>query len=175
MNLLYSTVKIDIADLQTFCKIAWDVLRSTQYGQEFSNFVMLIALCQGGANHYVVTQGIASRYFEPKKAGLKDIDIWFFFNNAGFHPLWRQTCDLGPGKFGKSPEDLGYCGRRMEFFGRSIPFQPEDDIKSALLRWLQKGKQKPKSSPWYLAQKAIVALYPENIIGDVLWVNPAIM
>jgi hypothetical protein len=172
MNVEYSPETIEKEDLQKFSQIAWEVLRYTQYGRGFSKHVICIALCQGGANHYAVTHGDASRYLDPEKAGLKDIDIWFFFNKPGFHPLWRRTCDLGSSKFGKNPEDSGYIGRRMDFFGRSIAFQLGDDLRSALLRWLQNGK--PKSSPWYIAQKAVVALYPEKIMGDVLWVSPKI-
>ncbi len=172
INVKYSRETIGKQDLQKFRQIAWEVLRDTQYGREFSMHVICIALCQGSANHYAVTHGYASRYLDPKKAGLKDIDIWFFFNRLGFHPLWKRTQDLSSSKFGKNPEDSGYIGRRMDFFGRSIPFQPGDDLKSALLRWFQNGK--PKSSPWYLVQKAVVALYPENIMGDVLWVGSKI-
>ena len=165
----YSKEPIEKQDLQIFTQRAWKVLRGTPYGEKFSKHVILIALCQGGANHYAVTHGFAKKYLDPKKAGLKDIDIWFFFNEPGFHPLWKKKGDLGPSKFGKNPNDFTYIGRRMDFFGRSIEYRSEDNPQSALVRWLKKGKYK---SPRELAKKAVVALYPENIIGEVLWVNP---
>jgi hypothetical protein len=61
-------------------------------------------------------------------------------------------------------------GRRIDFFGRSVPFQPTDDVESAIRRWLKSGRK--GSSPWYLAQKAVVGAYPEAFLGEVLWVNP---
>lgn len=130
----------------------------------------MIALCQGGANHYVVTIGYARRYFDPKKNGLKDIDIWFFFRKQGFHPIRHQTRDFGPSKFGRNPQEPNYIGRKMDFYGRSIPFHTGDSVQSALVHWLNSGA--PKSSPWYLSQKAVVALFPEDILGNVVWVNP---
>jgi len=175
MDVKYSPEPIEKEDLQKFSRIAKEVLCSTEYVRGFSKHVRCIVLCQGGANHYSVTHGYASRYLDPEKAGLKDIDIWFFFSKSDlpdFHPLWREKRDLGPSKFGKNPEDPSYTGRRMDFFGCSIEFQPGDDIRSAMVKWLKNGKQ--KSSPWYLAQKAVVALCPEDRMGDVLWVNPKI-
>jgi len=130
----------------------------------------MIALCQGGADHYVVTNGYARRYCDPKSNGLKDIDVWFFFRKQEFHPMWHQTRDFGPGKFGHNPQEPNYIGRRMDFYGRSIPFLTGDTVQSALVRWLNSGA--PKSSPYYLSQKAVVVLFSEDILGNAVWVNP---
>lgn len=169
----YSKKKINLDDLRKFAYIANNVLISTSYGRDFADSLITIALCQGGANHYMVTNGYIRYYYDPQKKGLKDIDIWFFFTKKGFHPMWRRTIDLGPSKFGQNPDEPGYTGRRMDFFGRSIPFIAGDTIESALKRWLKNGN--PKSSPWYLSRKAVVALFPEDIIGKVLWVNPSLV
>jgi hypothetical protein len=167
---VYSKELIDNNDLHQFAEIALNTLTSTPYGRKYEAGLIAIALCQGGANHYVVTKNYARRYFDYHKKGLKDIDIWFFFSKKGFHPMWHRTGDFGPSKFGQNPEELGYSGRRMDFFGRSIPFQTGDTAKSAVQRWLKNGI--PKSSPWYLSQKAVVAIFPESITGEVFWVNP---
>ncbi len=170
MSVLYSKEKIEDDDLHQFAEIALNVLSSTPYGRNYEASLITIALCQGGANHYMVTNGYARRYFDPRKNGLKDIDIWFFFRKQGFHPMWHRTRDFGPSKFGHNPEEINYIGRRMDFYGRSIPSLTGDTIKSALERWIRSGV--PNSSPWYLFQKAVVAIFPEDIIGNVLWVNP---
>lgn len=169
MSVIYSKEKIEGDDLLQFAKIALDVLLSTPYGRKYEASLIAIALCQGGANHYVVTNGYARHYFDPKRNGLKDIDIWFFFRKQGFNPRWHQTRDFGPSKFGHNPEEPNYIGRRMDFYGRSITFLSTDTVESALERWMRNCT--PKSSPWYLSQKAVVALFPEDIMGNVLWVN----
>jgi len=170
MSVLYSKERIEDDDLRRFAEIALNVLLSTPYGRKYKASLVTIALCQGGANHYVVTNGYARRYFDPKRNGLKDIDIWFFFRKQGFHPRWHQTRDFGPSKFGHNPKEPNYTGRRMDFYGRSIPFLTGDTVESALGRWMRSGAL--KSSPRYLSQKAVVAFFPEDIIGNLLWVNP---
>jgi hypothetical protein len=167
---VYSKVKIDDDDLRQFAEKALEVISKTEYGRKYKPGIAAIALCQGGANHYVVVNGYARHYYDPQRAGLKDIDIWFFFNKQGFHPQWKLVDDFGPSKFGQNPEEPKYVGRRMDFFGRSISFQPRDTIKSAVERWVKSGVQ--GSSAWHLSNKAIVAIYPENIVGNILWINP---
>jgi hypothetical protein len=107
---------------------------------------------------------------DPAKKGLKDIDLWCFFNRPGFHPMWQQHLDFGLSKFGRSPEEPDYVGRRVDVYGRSITIATGESVQSALQRWLRRGKR--DSSPWYLASKAVVAIHPANLRGQVLWVNP---
>jgi len=169
-SVVYSKEKIETSDLHQFAEIALNVLSSTAYGRKYKNGLVMIALCQGGANHYVVTNSYARRYFDPKKNGLKDIDIWFFFRKQKFNPRWHPKRDFGPSKFGHNPQEPNYIGRKMDFYGRSIPFLTGDTVQSALVRWLNSGA--PKSSPYYLSQKAVTAIFPEDILGNVVWVNP---
>jgi len=175
-DVLYSPESISIDDLRIFSRIAIDVLYSSSYGAEFIKHLATIALCQGAANHYAVTHGYASRYLDPQKNGVKDIDIWYFFKKIKsklFHPMWKQHRDLGISKFGKSPSDHGYLGRRIDFFGRSIPLYDEESIDKAICNWLRNGKC--KSSAHYLYQKAVVGLYPDSCLGKIIWLNPMLI
>lgn len=168
----YSRVHIDIGDLRGFARIALAVLSGTEYGRRYSPDLALVALCQGAANHFAVLNGAARRYFDPERAGVKDIDIWLFFARPGFHPLWRRHYDLGESKFGHNPPEVGYRGRRMDFFGRSIPALVSEAPEVAFRGWLSSGKR--GSSPWCLARKAAVGLYPYSVFGKVLWVNESL-
>ena len=174
MSTLYSSERIERDDLRRFAEIALDVLRSTPYGRKYKKDLITIALCQGGANHYAINHGYARRYFDPKKKGLKDIRYLVLLNKERnekwFHPQWHKNEDYGPSKFQPNPGEPTYVGRRMDFYGRSIAFISGDSVKSAIERWVENGSI--NSSPWYLSKKAIVAAYPENIIGKVLWLNP---
>lgn len=169
-NQVYSLKSIEEADLEEFSAVALQVLQSTAYGREFREALELIALCQGGGLHYAVTHRAARSYLHPPRQGLKDIDLWCFFRRPGFHPMWQHHVDFGPSKFGRNPEDRDYVGRRVDVFGRSISSRPGEDIEAAVQRWLQNGKT--GSSPWHLARKAVVAIYPERLRGNILWVNP---
>ena len=173
MSEVYSKEEIDTDDLRQFAGVALNALQSTKYGRKFKSSLAMITLCQGGANHYVVSNGYVHRYFDPQKKGLKDIDIWFFFRKKGFSPVWKLTRDFGRSKFGRNSEEPGYIGRRMDFFGRSIPFLARDNAGSALERWIASGA--PGSSPWHLSHKAVVGIFPENIVGKVLWINPQLL
>jgi len=114
------------------------------------------------------------RYFDPKRIGVKDFDIWFFFRKDEgkiFNPRWIEKKDLGYTKFGRNPNDVGFRGRRMDFIGRSISFG-KMDIEGTVRRWVQSsGGASPKS----LSQKAVVGLYPHTVLGKVIWINPELV
>jgi hypothetical protein len=68
-----------------------------------------------------------------------------------------------------------YEGRRVDFMMRALtlpPDAPADDTVMALRAWLTigagyRGEKKP--TPWYLAQKAMVALWPDEQLGRIIW------
>lgn len=122
-NTIYSRQKMGIEDIKKLQKISIDFLRKDPYMRKFKHLLLSITLCQGAANHYAVCQEEARRYYDSKRKGLKDIDIWVFFRKnkkINFNARWIKHFDFGPSKFGKNPEDVNYSGRRIDFLGRSI-------------------------------------------------------
>jgi hypothetical protein len=117
---------------------------------EYRARVVLVALCQGAALHYV-----------DGKTGIKDFDVWTFYakerGKHPYHPLRHTKADFGPSKFGRA--------RRVDLLGRTIK-DLGDPIES-VRKWLKEGK--PKSSAWYLAQKAVIVLEPAELRGQVAW------
>ena len=106
-----------------------------------------------------------------KKTGIKDIDIWFFFSKNAenrFNPRWCKSKDLGLSKFGNNPNDIGYAGRRIDFFGRSVD-KINDDAAESVRHWIQYDGG---ASSRYLAQKAVIGLYPDTTLGKPIWINP---
>jgi hypothetical protein len=170
-DLVYSTEVIDHNDLMFLKDFALIFLRNWAYCAKFQDLLLCITLCQGAANHYAVCNGYAKRYFDSTRIGVKDFDIWFFFGKEQgriFNPRWIGKKDLGYTKFGRNPDDVGFTGRRIDFIGRSITFG-KMDIEGSIKRWLQSGGG---ASPKYLSQKAVVGLYPDEVLGKVIWVNP---
>lgn len=173
-DLVYSTEAIDHNDLMLLKDLALGFLRNTAYCAKFQDLLLCITLCQGAANHYAVCHGYAKRYYDSTRIGVKDFDIWFFFRKEEariFNPRWIGEKDLGYTKFGRNPDDVGFTGRRIDFIGRSITFG-KMDIEGSIRRWL---KSAGGVSPRYLLQKAVVGLYPDEVLGRVIWVNPDLM
>lgn len=117
---------------------------------------MLLALCQGGAQHYL--DGVA---------GVKDLDVWAFFHDGIEKPFpWRArwSADFGPSRLGRHPADEGYLGRRVDVMGRSIP-AIDNSAESAVLAWLH-GRSK---SARLLVKRPVIALFPQALFGRLLW------
>jgi len=170
----YSKERLECADLMMIRDFALDFFRKWPYCSGFEKELLAIALCQGAANHFVVCQGMASKYFDTEKSGIKDLDIWFFFKKTDgkrFNPRWQYQQDLGPSKFGNSPDDVGYRGRRVDFFGRSI-ISEEMGIEDSIKYWLHHGGGR---SPGLILQKAVIGLYPEEILCKPIWINPKLI
>ncbi len=166
----YSPVSIGIEDLVLLRDFALNLLRTYPYCTRFSDLLLAITLCQGAANHYAVCNALARRYFDPRKNGVKDFGVWFFFRKEDgrtFNPRWLQPRDLGKTKFGSNPNEPRYQGRRVDFLGCSIDGNP-NAIEASIVRWLRKGSR----SPGELSKKAVIGLYPNTVLGRVIWVNP---
>lgn len=67
--------------------------------------LLLIALCQGGALHYI-----------DRTNGVKDLDVYSFYARhptVRMHPLRHTVADFGKSEFGHRPADV--VDRRRQF------------------------------------------------------------
>jgi hypothetical protein len=170
-SLVYSQEKILVDDLLQLRNFAYDFLFQYPYTNKFKILPLAITLCQGAANHYAVCKGWARSYYDINRIGIKDFDIWFFFKKAEnhhFNARWRQERDFEKSKFGRSPEDSNYMGRRVDFLGRSIDFK-NTSVKDSIVYWMRHGSG---PSPYWLSKKAIIGLFPDEIFDTLIWVNP---
>ncbi|MFO1103060.1 MAG: hypothetical protein U1E20_09180 [Methylocystis sp.] len=147
-------------DLARLGAIAQDVLRDrvfrTPVGHRYKDRLILLALCQGAAQHYV--DGVT---------GVKDLDVWAFFRGGIEKPFpWRArwSVDFGPSRLGRHPADEGYLGRRVDVMGRSIPADKltgEDAVRA----WLH-GRSK---SARLLVKRPAIGLFPRELFAKPLW------
>jgi hypothetical protein len=170
----YWTEQMETEDLALVRDFALKIFERHPYMQRFKELLVGIALCQGAANHYAICKGMAKRYADANKSGMKDIDVWFFFKKTDgsvFNNRWRIARDLGETKFGKDPGEKGYIGRRVDFFGRSIDADEANSFHS-IRRWVTEG---PWTSPIWIRQKVVVGLYPDTIFDKFIWVNDTLV
>jgi len=118
---------------------------------------LTVALCQGGAMHYY-----------DKINGIKDFDVWFFYpfnqKHLPYRTIWNW--DYKNPKFGRHPSISGYTGRIVDVLVRSIKNYTENDPVKTLHQFLQ---YENTASSRALAKKAVVILYPESLLGKVVW------
>lgn len=115
--------------------------------------LLLLALAQGSALHYL-----------DGANGIKDFDVWAYFEAGPAKPFphrKRWCSDLGPTRFGRHPDDLGYSGRRLDLMGRSIEMVSDEDAEDAVRRWLASNAR----SAVALRQKPVFCLFPESSFG----------
>lgn len=127
--------------------------------KEYEGKELLVALCQGGALHYL-----------DGKNGVKDFDIWFFYPLKSRNLPYRRrgVVDFGESKFGVHPKfkAKGYKGRTVDVLMRSDAYFIDSEPEQAIVRYL---KYKNSKTSNLLAQKAVIGLYPESIFGKKLW------
>lgn len=129
----------------------------------YADRLLLIALCQGGALHYVTG-----------KCGVKDLDVYLFYaaHRKVNWPYRRHgTADFGESEFGYRPKDKLYMGRRfvgrhVDIMGRSFPVSVDADPLATVRDWLEHSRNK---TPRLLKEKAVVGLYPRKYRGKVMW------
>jgi hypothetical protein len=133
-----------------------------QHLQVYRDRVLLVALCQGAALHYI-----------NGKNGVKDIDIYTFYANypgVMLHPMRHGFADFGESELGYRPADKPhkgkpYVGRRVDLLHRGLNVSPDADPVEAVRDWLQsKGE-----SPGWLRKKAVVGLWPTKYFGRIIW------
>lgn len=163
----YSLERITKTDLRRLGALTLDYFndlfaRKPYPSGRFRSRLLLLALCQGAALHYV-----------DRSHGVKDFDVWGFFRalpDVSFPPRGHGRRDFGRSRFGRHPDNDHYEGRRVDILGRSIDVGRGDDAIGAVRRWLANGR--PGSSAWHLAKRPVIAIYPEPILGRRIW-SPA--
>lgn len=137
-------------------------LRKPETARAYAGRMFCIALCQGGALHYL-----------DGKNGIKDLDVWVFFEagtGRAFPYRRRGQRDFGDPKFGRTPGDEGFLGRRVDILGRSLRGVDRGDPVETLRKYLEGGKTE---SARQLARKAVILLEPRHLLGTVVWPRPA--
>lgn len=146
-------VDIATADLDTF------FTANPGWAAQYRRRLLAFALCQGAALHLLYG-----------KAGIQDFDVYAFFAR---HPAraWyakrRKQVDFGNPKFGTSPANPHFVGRRVDLLGRSLDVSVGIDPADAIRDWLLKGRKGESAA--FLAQKAVILLWPAGRLGEVVW------
>jgi nitroreductase len=127
--------------------------------------LLLIALCQGGALHYLDSHKQAE-----KTNGVKDLDVYSFYADHPEVPWpYRRhgVADFGESRFGYHPNKRpDFVGRHVDLMGRTLPVEPNADPVLAVRDWLATSTNK---TPRLLRMKAVVGLYPAKYRGKIIW------
>jgi hypothetical protein len=154
--------KTDLAHLGYVAKNVFETkIIATPIGRLYFDRLIMFALCQGAAKHYV-----------DQRHGIKDLDVWAFFDAGPKSPFpyrSRWVADFGASHLGRHPDDGGYDGRRVDVVGRSIPTDQFADGAEAIRAWLH-GRS---SSASYLIRRPIIGLYPEQYFDVRVWLPSA--
>jgi hypothetical protein len=107
-------------------------------------------------------------HFHDKVNGVKDFDVWFFYpfneTHLPYRTIWNW--DYKNPKFGRHPSIADYYGRKVDVLVRSIKNYSNQNPIDTIHQFLQYANT-PTSKA--LAKKAAVMLYPESLLGKVVW------
>jgi hypothetical protein len=120
--------------------------------------LLLVALCQGAADHYVTGQ-----------QGVNDFDVYSFYAahpDRHWYAKRNKSWDFGSPRFGTSSDRPEFVGRRVDLLGRGIVHHPPEDAATAVQRWLRTDRGK---SARYLAQRPVICLWPQGRLGEIIW------
>jgi hypothetical protein len=154
---------ITFEDLTRLSQIALDdfsdLFARSEYARPYKPRLRLLCLCQGAARHFV-----------HRDRGIHDFDVWGFFREIPDHAFpyrRRGVRDFGTSKFGRDPE-LGpsFTGRHVDVIGRSIPIAAREMPVEAVQRYL---RERRTESARLLAERPVVALWPDSELGRVIW------
>ncbi len=136
-----------------------DLFRRSDYSRPYADRLRVICLCQGAARHYV-----------HGDRGVKDFDVWAFFDALPSHPFpWRRRSrrDFGPSRFGHNPDDRpNFTGRRVDVIGRSISMDRNKTPIAAVQGYLREART---TSARLLSQRPVVVVWPAADQGRVIW------
>lgn len=136
--------------------------RKPETGRLYSDRLFAVALCQGGALHYLNGTN-----------GIKDLDVWSFFKpnpKRQFPYRRRAQLDFGDPKFGQSEDAPEFVGRRVDHIGRAIQDTDFSDPVAVLRRYLRAGTTE---SARRLAEIAVILIEPAHLFGTVVWPEPS--
>ena len=98
--------------------------------------------------------------------------MWVFYRWVGadvFPPRRpRSPTDFGDAKFGRTPGEkfAHLVGRQVDFMGRSIDARQGEPPIEAVRRYLRGVGSK---SARMLSKKAAIAIFPDALLGEVIW------
>lgn len=141
------------ADLEKFFDVHDDW--ASLYRERLLGF----ALCQGAANHFI-----------GRGDGVQDFDVYGFFAQNSLR-RWgsyrrRSARDFGDPKFGRSPDNPEFVGRRVDVLARGLDCEPGTDLAEAVREYLREARTQTARE---LAKKAVVLLTPSRCLGKVAW------
>jgi len=154
---------IEKSDLERLAAIAnQDLVAFHQKRPELRKLRAITVLGEEGADHFI------------DRRGFRCLSVWTFFRKAKgirhFHPMRHTRLDFGSAKFGhsswiKHPGDIGFKGRGINCFGRSIEIKKNEKIDIAFKRYLAKDTS---SGAKRLKKSSCVVLWPPQKLGDVI-------
>lgn len=156
--------RITRADLKRLARIAADeredfFSRHPEFAILYRKRLLCTALGDDAALHHL--NGVT---------GVSAFSVWSFYAEHPEAPFpFRRAgrADFGQSKFGRAADaPEGYVGRPVDLHGRSIDIAPGHDPVEALQRYL---KASATRSSRELAQKAVVLIEPEPLLGAEVW------
>ena len=103
--------------------------------------LLLIALCQGGATHY-----LDCRKGKTHTNGVKDLDVYTFYSKdpgIKWNDRRHVVVDFGESEFGYHPDrKAGYVGRHVDLLSRALAVEPDANPVMAVQDWLANSHNK---------------------------------
>jgi len=118
--------------------------------------LIAICLCQGAAQHFV-----------DKKTGIKDIDIWVFFEEDESVKIphrrnMRKSECIRFKNLGEKRVDWMKKMINKDIVKKARGRNPEDIFRAYL-------KNPKTQTARFLSKKSVVGLFPDEILGKVIW------
>jgi hypothetical protein len=156
--------RVTRADLKRLARIADDeredfFSRHPEFAILYRKRLLCTALGEDAALHYL--NGVT---------GVSEFSVWCFYAEHPEAPFpFRRVvrADFGQSKFGRAADSpAGYVGRRIDLHGRSIHVAASSSPVEALQHYLKAGATRSARD---LAQKAVVLIEPEPMLGVEVW------
>lgn len=123
----------------------------------YRNSFLIAALCQGAALHFL-----------GEGNGVKDFDIHLFYRQ---HPQKRQ---LSRAVYSRHRDFPVFGRRRVDFIRTVIPEAIAGGAHGSVIELIRAFLQhRPTANAYHLSKKAVVGLFPDSIIGTIIWPLPA--